>query len=299
MLIPIKHENMAARRWPVVTITLITINVLAFFFTMSAMDDEAPQLGEVKSHILILAATHPELKMKPEEQQLVDGFKKSHPEAWKHAQSPYRDIIDAYDARIKMMDDSSKLQEEMDSLNDQYVKLAKTSIAEQYAFVPAHPTAISYLTANFLHGGWLHIIGNMWALWIFGDNVEDRMGHVRFAVFYLLCGIAAGMVHLFTNPHSTIPTVGASGAIAGVMGAYFILFPRSRVIVLVPILIFPFFFEVPAVFYIGFWAFMQVFSGTLSLADARAVGGVAWWAHVGGFITGMVLRFFFIRHRRS
>lgn len=156
-----------------------------------------------------------------------------------------------------------------------------------------------FLTSMFLHGGWLHIIGNMWALWIFGDNVEDRMGPMRFIIFYLLCGLVAGMVHWFTNPNSTVPTVGASGAIAGVMGAYIVLFPRSRVVVLVPVLIFPFFFELPAVFYIGLWALMQVFSGTMSLADARAVGGVAWWAHVGGFSAGVVLHFFFVRRGRT
>ncbi len=155
------------------------------------------------------------------------------------------------------------------------------------------------LTSMFLHAGWLHIIGNMWALWIFGDNVEDRMGPVRFVVFYLLCGLIAAVVHWLTNPHSAIPTVGASGAIAGVMGAYLILFPRSRVIVMVPVLIFPFFFELPAVFYLVFWAFMQVFSGTLSLADARSVGGVAWWAHAGGFSAGIALHSFFIRRNRS
>ncbi len=156
-----------------------------------------------------------------------------------------------------------------------------------------------FLTSMFLHGGWLHIVGNMWALWIFGDNVEDRMGPFRFVFFYLLCGLAAGMVHCFTNPNSTIPTDGASGAIAGVMGAYLILFPRSRVLVLFPVLIFPFFFELRAVFYIVFWALMQVFSGTLSLADARSVGGVAWWAHVGGFSTGIVLHYFFVRRKRA
>jgi len=156
-----------------------------------------------------------------------------------------------------------------------------------------------FLTSMFLHGGWLHIIGNMWALWIFGDNVEDRMGPVRYVIFYLLCGMVAGIVHWYTNPDSTIPTVGASGAIAGVMGAYFFLFPHSRVIVLVPIFIFPFFFEVPAVFYLGFWVLSQVFSGTLTLGDARSVGGVAWWAHVGGFSAGIVLHFFFIRRKRS
>jgi membrane associated rhomboid family serine protease len=147
----------------------------------------------------------------------------------------------------------------------------------------------------FLHGGWMHILGNMWTLWIFGDNVEDRMGPVRFVVFYLLCGLAAGIVHTLTNPNSTLPTVGASGAIAGVMGAYLFLFPKSRIIVLIPIFFFPFFFELPAVTYLGFWALSQVFSGTLALGDARDVGGVAWWAHVGGFITGIALQFFFVR----
>src|SRR5580700_8473146 len=110
MLIPIKHENMTARRWPVVTLALIAINTAVFLFTMSAIDNEAPELGEVKSHVLILAALHPELKMQTESQHLVDGFKQSHPDQWKHVQNPYRDIIDAYDAKIKMTEDPSRLQ---------------------------------------------------------------------------------------------------------------------------------------------------------------------------------------------
>jgi membrane associated rhomboid family serine protease len=154
-----------------------------------------------------------------------------------------------------------------------------------------------FLTSMFLHGGWMHIIGNMWTLWIFGDNVEDRMGSVRFVVFYLLCGLAAGLVHWLTNPNSTMPTVGASGAIAGVMGAYFFLFPTSRVIVLVPVLFIPFLFELPAVTYLAFWALSQVFSGTLSLIGSASVGGVAWWAHVGGFLAGIALHFVFVRRR--
>ena len=152
-----------------------------------------------------------------------------------------------------------------------------------------------FLTSMFLHGGWLHIIGNMWTLWIFGDNVEDRMGSGRFVFFYLLCGLAAGATHCWTNPDSTLPTVGASGAIAGVMGAYFVLFPYARVIVMVPILILPFFFELPAIVYLGFWMVTQIFSGTLALAGPNEVGGVAWWAHVGGFTAGIVLRFFLAR----
>lgn len=153
----------------------------------------------------------------------------------------------------------------------------------------------SFLTSMFLHGGWLHIIGNMWTLWIFGDNVEDRMGPVRFLFFYLICGVAAGLVHSLTNPDSTIPAVGASGAIAGVMGAYLFQFPFSRVIVLVPVLFLPVFIQLPAVIYLGFWALTQVLSGALSLASPGDVGGVAWWAHVGGFVAGVWLHFLFVR----
>jgi membrane associated rhomboid family serine protease len=155
-----------------------------------------------------------------------------------------------------------------------------------------------FLTSMFLHGGWAHIIGNMWTLWIFGDNVEDRMGPWRFTLFYLLCGLVAGVVHWFTNPHSTVPTVGASGAIAGVLGAYFVLFPRSQIVVMVPILFIPLFFEVPAVVYLLFWALSQVFIGTLALAGPENVAGVAWWAHVGGFAAGLLLHPLFLRSRR-
>src|SRR5256885_2784605 len=151
------------------------------------------------------------------------------------------------------------------------------------------------LTHQFLHGGWLHIIANMWTLWIFGDNVEDRMGPLRFVIFYLLCGALAGLVHMLTNPDSTVPSVGASGAIAGVLGAYIILFPTARLVVMIPILFFPFFFEVPAVFYLGIWFFMQLFSGTMALAGAGEVGGIAWWAHIGGFLTGLLLCGLFLR----
>jgi membrane associated rhomboid family serine protease len=154
-----------------------------------------------------------------------------------------------------------------------------------------------FLTSIFLHGSWLHILANMWTLWIFGDNVEDRMGPGRFVVLYLLCGLAAGFVHSFTNPDSIVPAVGASGAIAGVLGAYFFLFPFSRVIVLVPILFVPLFFELPAVTYLGFWALTQVLSGTVALANTADGGGVAWWAHVGGFVAGMALQFAFVPRR--
>jgi membrane associated rhomboid family serine protease len=147
-----------------------------------------------------------------------------------------------------------------------------------------------FVTSMFLHGGWLHIIFNMWALWIFGDNVEDRLGHVRYLIFYLVCGIIAAVTLTVVTPGATEPTIGASGAIAGVLGAYFIFYPMAEVIVLFPIFIFPLFFKLPAVVYIGFWFLLQFFTGAMSLTSSpEASGGIAWWAHVGGFIAGALL----------
>ena len=143
------------------------------------------------------------------------------------------------------------------------------------------------LTANFLHGGWLHIIGNMWFLWIFGDNVEDRLGHFRFLIFYLLCGACSMLVQGWVAPGSPTPAIGASGAIAGVLGAYLVLYPGARVRTLV----FIFLVELPAVVFLGVWFLSQLVSGTgaLSPAAGEATAGVAWWAHIGGFVVGMLL----------
>ena len=157
-----------------------------------------------------------------------------------------------------------------------------------------------FLTSMFLHDGWLHVISNMWALWIFGDNVEERMGRLRFLLFYLLTGLAAGLVHWFTNAQSIVPTVGASGAIAGVLGAYFVLFPYARIIVLLPVFFLPFFFELPAVTYLFVWFASQVVGGALAALGPQNVGGIAWWAHIGGFGAGMVLhRLFLLPQERA
>jgi len=152
-----------------------------------------------------------------------------------------------------------------------------------------------FLTHQFLHGGWVHILSNMWMLWIFGNNVEDAMGHLRYGVFYLLSGVLAGLAQLLAQPHSQVPSLGASGAIAGVLGAYFLLYPKARVTVLVPLYFRPIFFEVPAVLYLGLWFVSQLFNGTLALASPEEVGGIAFWAHVGGFSAGMLLCRLFVR----
>ena len=153
----------------------------------------------------------------------------------------------------------------------------------------------------FLHGSWSHVIGNMWYLWIFGDNVEDRVGHGRFIVFYLLCGIAAALGQIAIDPTSTLPTIGASGAIAGVMGAYFVLYPQSRVLTLIPLIIFWEIVELPAIVLLGFWFLMQLFSaGAIAVtASTHGSGGVAFMAHVAGFVVGLVGVFVFRKPRRD
>ncbi len=154
-------------------------------------------------------------------------------------------------------------------------------------------------TSMFLHGGWLHLLGNMLFLWVFGDNVEDSVGHVRYLVFYLLAGLGAVALQVFIDQDGAIPMIGASGAIAGVLGAYLVLYPRATVAVLIPWLWFFGAFPVPAVFLIGAWFFLQLLNGVASIATATGVDtGIAFWAHVGGFLTGLALVFVFRRRRR-
>jgi membrane associated rhomboid family serine protease len=186
-------------------------------------------------------------------------------------------------------------------------------LAEQFGEVPAHlaaflagshrytlpQVALPFFTSMFLHGGWAHVLGNMWFLYIFGDNVEDYLGHFKYLVFYLMSGLIAMGTQVAINPHSNVPTIGASGAIAGVLGAYFVLYPRARVLTW----FFVFIVYIPAWFVLGEWFVMQFLSGTASLSMTHAgrdLGGVAFWAHVGGFVAGMVMiKLFPERARRS
>ena len=169
---------------------------------------------------------------------------------------------------------------------------------QNLAFVPATfwssaplvPSVVAMFVSMFLHGGWLHLGGNMLFLWVFGDNIEDRLGHGRYLLFYLACGVAATLAHAAMNPTSSVPSIGASGAIAGVLGAYLLLFPRQRITTLIPIFIFITIREIPAIVLLGFWFVLQIFVGTVSLGGSiHEQGGVAYFAHIGGFLTGMVL----------
>jgi rhomboid family protein len=158
--------------------------------------------------------------------------------------------------------------------------------------------ALPLITSMFLHGGWLHIIGNMWVLIIFGDNVEDRLGSIRYLIFYLICGVASGLTQAFISPNSQLPAIGASGAIAGVLAAYMIFFPRARVVTLVPLFILGWFVNIPAVVFVAIWFLIQFFGGVLAMG-ATASGGVAYWAHVGGFFCGLLLVWLFTGRSRN
>jgi membrane associated rhomboid family serine protease len=174
---------------------------------------------------------------------------------------------------------------------------------KRYALIPAEVTGslrygtatfsdtlAPFLTSMFLHGGWLHLILNMWFLWIFGDNIEDTLGGLRYILFYILCGLGAALTHFLIQPGSTLPVLGASGAIAGVLGAYAVLFPGARVVTLVPIFFFLQIIELPALVVLGLWFVLQILSGFLEAASPMRAG-TAWWAHIGGFLAGIVLIF--------
>ncbi len=182
---------------------------------------------------------------------------------------------------------------------------ALNAFVAEFGVVPRHETAVltgqtaltpaaaflPILTSMFLHGGWLHIVGNMWVLWIFGDNIEDYLGHFKYLLFYLVSGVVAALVHIALNLNSRIPTVGASGAIAGVMGAYIVLYPRAKVLTLVFLIVFITFWWLPAWLFLGYWFLIQFLGGlATNIAEtSQSSGGVAVWAHVGGFLAGVLL----------
>jgi membrane associated rhomboid family serine protease len=157
---------------------------------------------------------------------------------------------------------------------------------------------LTLITSMFMHGGWAHLLSNMLALYIFGDNVEDRLGSGRYLFFYLLCGLAAAFAHIFFNANSILPTVGASGAISGVLAAYLLFFPSARVITLIPIFILPWFVEIPAIVYLGIWFLSQLLNGLFAVVSGvQAMGGIAWWAHIGGFVVGLIVAPLLARRR--
>ena len=284
ILIPLKHDNMEGRRWPIVTFALIGLNILAFLGTHWTMERQAPELAQVRLHLLLLAAEHPELKIPDDAQQFVADFQKANPAAWKEAASPYRQLIDANDARYRMEDDQEKLQAEMDSLAQQFHDLKEQSVLLNYGFVPAHKKAIAYLTSMFMHAGWIHLIGNMWFLWLAGFILEENWGRAIYPVFYLLAGIVASQIHALAYPNSIVPCLGASGAIAALMGAFLVRFPKLKIDMWGTAFFMRFRFKAPAYSLLPLWLLTEIFYGAM----VGQMSGVAHWAHIGGFLCGML-----------
>jgi hypothetical protein len=190
------------------------------------------------------------------------------------------------------------LRENQEAFFRQFAVLPRAVTLGVGGQVPILPAFLPLVTSMFLHGGWLHLLGNMVYLYIFGDNIEDRLGHGRYFCFYLLCGVGSAAAQVWSNPDSVIPILGASGAIAGVLGAYLLLFPRARILTIIPLVILFPIIEVPAFVFLGFWFILQVIQAYLSGGLEEAGGGVAWWAHAGGFIAGAALLPVFLLGRR-
>ena len=289
MLIPIGHENLRGRRWPYISIAIIALNVVVFLGTHWTIEAESSQANEVESHLLMLWGAHPELKMTDEAQRFVQSFEKEHPNQAARLKAPSRDLEDTWDAHMRLMDDPADLQAEMDTLCQQYADEMHSSLLHNFAYVPADPRFISYLTSMFLHGGWLHLIFNMWFLWLAGTILEDTWGRVIYPGFYLLCGLLATLVHGLVNSGSLVPALGASGAIAGLMGAFLVRFPKTKIrmmwFFLFGFRFIRFKFNAPAYALLPVWFGQELLSGFLFGQSS----GVAHWAHIGGFAAGAAL----------
>jgi membrane associated rhomboid family serine protease len=287
VFLPLGHENMQSRRWPVITIALIALNIVAFLGTHWTMDQQAPQASTVKAHILMLAAMHPEVTLPDNVKNFVDTYKQRHPGLWKQAADPNREVEDGWDAKMRLLEEPRQFQREMDSLALQFQEQSEESLVGKYAFIPAHPQPVSYLTANFLHAGWLHLIGNMWFLWLAGLILEDTWGRAVYIVFYLLAGAFALQVQAWIQPESMVPTIGASGAVAALMGAFLVRFPKTKVQMIWIGGLLRFYqakkFSAYAYWLLPIWLLMEVFSGVLF----GQTSAVAHWVHVGGFVFGM------------
>jgi membrane associated rhomboid family serine protease len=287
MLIPLRHENMQGRRLPIITFGIIALNVIVFLGTHSKLDEQGPAFNQVKVHLLILAATHPDAQVTGKAQQFISEVQTKNPALWKEVQNPNRDIEDAWDAKIRMMADEHPeiIQEQMDDLSKQYEELESASILNKYAYIPAHPTALGLLTANFLHGGWLHLIGNMWFLWLAGAILEDTWGRIIYPAFYMIAGVLALQVHGMVNAGSLTPTIGASGAIAGLMGAFLVRFPTTKIEMGWLFFFRIYRFKMQAYWLLPLWLVTEVFYGSMF----GKMSGVAHWAHVGGFVFGALI----------
>jgi len=301
MIIPLAHENLRGRRWPWVTTAIIAINFVVFLATNGPMNRELQQISRAELHILLLSARYPDTQLPPDAEQMVGAYKLQHPDVYAQMAAPNRSQpVDSWDLQLLSSSLSpEQANAEMASLTSELQQARDGSIVWTYAFHPFHPTLRSYITASFLHGGWLHIIFNMWFLWLAGTILEDTWGRVVYPIFYLVCGALGFVIHGVVFPGSLVPALGASGAIAGLMGAFLARFPKTNIRLAWILFLKPIKFNVPAYIILPLWLLIEVFWGAV-FAAARAEGGVAHWAHIGGFAFGalgaLLLKYTGIEH---
>ncbi len=268
-MIPLR-DNIAHQRTPLVVLILISLNVLTFAFQLSLELSDRPWRGEIFVQIggIVPAA-------------LTDRSQRD--VSMQELQGRVLDDLDhryAYGFWIPRNEIRNWKNEERQVKEDFQWALTQSPFLG----------FLTLITSMFLHGGFFHLLGNVWFLWVFGNNVEDRLGHGRFLLFYILCGIAAGLAHWFVSQESLVPTIGASGAIGGVLGAYIVLFPHARVLTFIPLFIFLLLREIPAWIFLGIWfLFEWIGAQSIFFSENREVGGIAHWAHIGGFLAGFFL----------
>jgi membrane associated rhomboid family serine protease len=284
VLIPLRHENMRGRRWPVITFALIAINIVVFLFTTGPIQRQQPERSQTRIHLLVFAAMHQDLRMSPGAEAYINGVKKKLGYEWDKAILASQALVAmaAPASNSTQSDDPALLQQQMDSLCQAFDTERKTDILDNYAFVPAESRPISYVTANFLHGGWLHLLGNMWFLWLAGFILEDNWGRVIYPIFYLFAGAAALQFYGWCAYGSYMPLIGASGAVAALMGAFLVRFPKLK-IEMAFLAFFSYRFKAPAYALLPLWLLMEFYYGSVLGVSSP----VAHWAHVGGFLFGM------------
>lgn len=281
MIVPLAHENLHGRRLPWVTIAIIVVNFVVFLATYQRMEREARVSGDAQIHIILLSARYPDTQMTDDAAEVVDAFKRQHPQGFEELAQTNRRPVDAWDAQfLALQFTQAGADTVMAHLCDDLEKSRQGSILWNYAFHPFHPFLKTYITASFLHGGWMHIIFNMWFLWLVGVALEDTWGRVVYPIFYLVCGALGFAIHALVFPGSLVPVVGASAAIAGLMGGFLARFPKSNIRLVKPIK-----FGIPAYIILPAWLLIEVFWGMI-FAATNTEGGVAHWAHVGGFVFG-------------
>jgi membrane associated rhomboid family serine protease len=290
MFIPVAHESLRGRRWPWVTVGIIVINFVVFFATYGRLDADLAQVGQVQLHLLLLAAHYPDAPITGDAARMVATFKRQHPKPYANLAAARPRAFDAWDAQMQQGKwTTTDIQSQAMELSGKFDALHSDSLAWNYAFHSYHPTIRSFITAQFLHAGWLHIIFNMWFLWLAGTILEDAWGRMVYPIFYLVTGVFSWLVQGVVFPDSFVVGVGASGAIAGLMGAFLARFPTVKIKLM---WIWGFglvraYKLVPAYVILPLWLVIQVFWGALA-ASSGVDAGVAYWAHIGGFAFGMI-----------